>query len=299
LVSSLTYDDPYTFVDLDDAGGDQAIFDRQQRVFSELPSYAERSPSGTGLHIIAKGRIGPPGRKRAQIEVYSGERFMTMTGDVYRDAPIVECQEKLSILYDQMGGPARSISTAGSAQRDDDGVVIGRAMDAANGDKFRDLFEGRIGKNTTRRNPKPTLRLIDIIAFYTQNRDQIARIFDVGARAARQSEARRLRTAMTNRAFDRQLPEVDVESLQSLDRAFAEMLNREQQAKEDQFALPGFVSINGQPVYPLPKKEKGRRKDQPPRPMRHRARIATRRTDSTHKMLCRSMRVLRSFFHRV
>jgi hypothetical protein len=254
----LTYDDPYTFIDLDDAGGDQAIFDRQQRVFSEFQSYAERSPSGTGLHIIVRGRIGPPGRKRAQIEVYSGERFMTMTGDVYRDAPIVECQEKLSILYDQMGGPA-AIYQYGKdqAQRDEDGVVIGRAMDAANGAKFRDLFEGNWDRYYASQS-EADFALVDIVAFYTQNREQIARIFRASALGQRDKAKRDdYLSAMTNRAFDRQLPEVDVESLQSLDRAFAEMLNREQQAKEDQFALPGFVSINGQPVYPASEEGKG------------------------------------------
>jgi hypothetical protein len=247
----LTYDDPYTFVDLDDTGGDQAIFDRQQRVFSELPSYAERSPSGTGLHIICKGRIGPPGRKRAQIEVYSGERFMTMTGEVYRDAPIIDCQEKLSILYDQMGGPAAIHSYgADQQQRDDDGTIIGRAMDAANGAKFRDLFEGEWEKHYASQS-EADFALIDIVAFYTQNRAQIARIFRVSALGQRDKAKRDDYVSnMTNRAFDRQLPEVDVESLQSLDRAFAEMLNREQQANEDQFALPGFVNINGKPVVP-------------------------------------------------
>jgi hypothetical protein len=247
----LTYDDPYTFVDLDDAYGDEAIFDRQQRVFSELPSYAERSPSGTGLHIICKGRVGPPGRKRAQIEVYSGERFMTMTGDVYRDAPIIDCQEKLSILYDQMGGPA-AIYTYGAdqEQKDDDGVIIGRAMDAANGTKFRDLFEGNWDRYYSSQS-EADFALIDIVAFYTQNRAQIARIFRSSGLGQRDKAKRNdYVNAMTNRAFDRQLPEVDVESLRSLDRAFAEMLQREQQSKEDQFALPGFVSINGQAVYP-------------------------------------------------
>lgn len=254
----LTYDDPYTFVDLDDAKGDAAIFDRQQRVFTELPSYAERSPSGTGLHIICKGRVGPPGRKRAQIEVYSGERFMTMTGDVYRDAPIVDCQEKLSILYDQMGGPA-AIYTYGAdqMQREDDGVIVGRGMDAANGTKFRDLFEGNWQSYYSSQS-EADFALVDMVAFYTQNRAQIARIFRMSGLGQRDKAKRDdYVTNMINRSFDRQLPEVDVESLRSLDRAFAEMLAREQAENEDQFALPGFVSINGQPVYPQSETENG------------------------------------------
>jgi primase-polymerase (primpol)-like protein len=212
----LTYDDPYTFVDLDDGKGDEAIFARQQKVFSELPSYAERSPSGTGLHIICKGRVGPPGRKRAQIEVYSGERFMTMTGDVYRDAPIVDCQEKLQLLWQQMGGPAQiHIYGGDSEQKEDDATIIGRAIGALNGDKFKALLEGRWDEYYSSQS-EADFALIDIIAFYTQNRDQITRIFRQSALGARDKAKRNdYVVAMINRAFDRQLPDVDVEGLES------------------------------------------------------------------------------------
>jgi hypothetical protein len=259
----LSYDDPYTFIDLDDSNGDQAIFDRQQRVFSEFPSYAERSPSGTGLHIICKGRIGPPGRKRAQIEVYSGERFMTMTGDVYRDAPIIDCQDNLSILYNQMGGPAAIYQYgADQEQKEEDGVIIGRAMDAANGQKFRDLFEGNWDRYYSSQS-EADFALVDIVAFYTQNRDQIARIFRASALGQRDKAKRNdYVSAMTNRAFDRQLPEVDLESLQSLDRAFAEMLQREERGESEPL-LPGFLNINGETVYP-PSENENRAGEGPP-----------------------------------
>jgi hypothetical protein len=243
----LTYDDPYTFVDLDDAKGDEAIFARQQKVFSELPSYAERSPSGTGLHIICKGRVGPPGRKRAQIEVYSGERFMTMTGDVYREAPIVECQEKLQLLWQQMGGPAQiHIYGGDSEQKEDDETIINRAISALNGDKFKGLLEGRWEEYYSSQS-EADFALIDIIAFYTQNRDQITRIFRQSGLGARDKAKRNdYVVAMINRAFDRQLPEVDVEALKI---QFEQMLTDETRAA-DQFELPGFVSINGEVVYP-------------------------------------------------
>jgi hypothetical protein len=242
----LTYDDPYTFVDLDDAHGDEDIFARQQKVFSELASYAERSPSGTGLHIICKGRVGPPGRKRAQIEVYSGDRFMTMTGEVYRDAPIVDCQETLSILWQQLGGPAQiHFYGADQAQRDEDGVIIGRAMEALNGDKFKGLYEGRWEEYYSSQS-EADFALVDIITFYSQNREQIARIFRSSGLGRRDKAKRNdYVTNMINRAFDRQLPPLDTTGLH---QQFAEMLRGE--VAEDQFALPGFVSINGVPVVP-------------------------------------------------
>jgi putative DNA primase/helicase len=45
-----------------------------------LGGYQEVSPSGTGVHIIVKGKL-PEGRsRRGKIEAYSRERFFTFTG---------------------------------------------------------------------------------------------------------------------------------------------------------------------------------------------------------------------------
>jgi len=43
-------------------------------------AYMEWSPTGTGLHIIAKGTL-PPGRRRTgDFEVYDNQRYLTFTG---------------------------------------------------------------------------------------------------------------------------------------------------------------------------------------------------------------------------
>lgn len=243
----LTADDPYAFVDLDDTKGDQEALQRQQQIFSEFHSYAERSPSGTGLHIICKGRL-ESGRKRASIEVYSSKRYMTMTGDVYRDSPIADCQEQLSLLWHRMGGPAQ-VHTYGvdQVQRDDDKTIIDRALTAVNGDKFSDLYEGK-WETYYPSASEADFALIDIVAFYTQNRIQIERIFKSSKlyRHDKYGSRNNLIVGMINRAFDKQLAPVDNEGLRI---AFEEMLAKEA-ANADQMALPGFVSINGQPVYP-------------------------------------------------
>src|SRR5690606_32066704 len=57
-----TDDDPFCFVDLDQTD-DPIIMDRQQKIYSQLNSYSELSPSGRGLHIICKASI-PMGRRR-------------------------------------------------------------------------------------------------------------------------------------------------------------------------------------------------------------------------------------------
>lgn len=45
-----------------------------------LETYAEISPSGTGIHLITKGELPPRGRRRGNVEIYDTGRFFTMTG---------------------------------------------------------------------------------------------------------------------------------------------------------------------------------------------------------------------------
>ena len=140
----LTEADPFAFIDLDDTKGDQTALDRQVKIFNEFDSYAERSPSGSGLHIIVKGAL-PSGRRRSFIEVYSSARYMTMTGDIYRNAPIKDCGELLNVLWSQMGsGSVATAVYAGVAEaKESDEEVLARATAAANGQKFADLYAGR------------------------------------------------------------------------------------------------------------------------------------------------------------
>ncbi len=233
----LTDDDPYVFIDLDDTKGDQAAFERQQRIFSEIPSYAETSPSGNGLHIIGKASV-PRGRKRANIEIYSTLRFMTMTGDVYRDAPIIDCQDAAMLLWHQMGGPATIHQYGGNAeQKEDDETVVGRALSAMNGDKFKTLYDGA-WEDLYASQSEADFALVDIVAFYTQNREQIARIFRASGLGVREKAKRNdYVTYMVNKSFDRQLPEIDLDGLKV---QFEDLLST-----EEQIELPGFLSGNG------------------------------------------------------
>jgi len=70
--------DSYTGIDLD-YDSDINIIATQLKIFSEFDSYSEISPSGMGLHIIIKGTV-PAGRRKNSVEVYSSNRFFTMTG---------------------------------------------------------------------------------------------------------------------------------------------------------------------------------------------------------------------------
>lgn len=231
----LTRNDPFGFIDLDNAwqtekhGGykypdPQAIFDRQHKVFTEFASFTEWSPSGTGLHVIVKTPPVDRGRKRSAIEVYTQERFMTMTGNVYRDAPIEDRGELYHTLWAQMGGPAAVYNHEGNApETADDNTIIMRALEAANGEKFRTLLQGD-WTDLYSSQSEADFAFVDIVAFYTQNREQIERIFLASQLGQRDKAKRRnYREYMINKAFDRQLPPVDIEGLAMLKAQFEAM----------------------------------------------------------------------------
>ena len=228
----LTEADPFAFIDLDDTKGDQIGLDRQVKIFNEFDSYAERSPSGNGLHIIVKGSL-PSGRRRSHIEVYSSARYMTMTGDIYRNAPIKDCGELLNVLWSQMGsGSVAAAVYAGVAEaKESDEEVIARATAAANGDKFADLFAGR-WQDYYPSQSEADFALVDIIAFYTQNRAQISRMFRASGLGQREKGKRvDYVNYMLNKCFDRMLPPVDIDGLRNQLNAVIEAKQREELAR--------------------------------------------------------------------
>jgi len=51
-----------------------------EKIVEAFGGYAEISQSGTGVHIIVKGKA--PNKKRGKVEAYSSERYFAMTGRV-------------------------------------------------------------------------------------------------------------------------------------------------------------------------------------------------------------------------
>lgn len=213
----LTEEDPYCFIDLDDTSGlpnHEELYERQDAYFKMFESYAELSPSGRGLHIIAKGSV-ERGRKRAQIEIYSSLRFMTMTGDVYRDAPIVEEDVKCKMLWNAMGGAAavNAPKPTYREQTEDDERVTFRMFNAHNGDKAKNIYNGHWQQYVSSAS-EADQALFNIIVFYTKNKEQIVRIFQRSALGTRKKAYRQdYLERSIGLAFDNELPPVDHEGL--------------------------------------------------------------------------------------
>lgn len=206
--------DPYTFIDLDAHEGDEAILDRQTKVYNTFDSYAEISPGG-GLHIIVRGHV-PSGRRRSKIELYSDRRYMTMTGNVFRDAPISSHQDALTILWEQMGkerGETVLAAHGDAPQTQSDEQLIKRAISAVNGEKFLALHEGR-WQDYYPSQSEADFAYMDILAFYSQNKDQLRRLFLSSPLGQREKAHRTgyLET-MLARSFDKLLPLIDLDGL--------------------------------------------------------------------------------------
>lgn len=240
----LSVDDPFAFIDLDDTNGDAQLFARQKGIHDTFNSYSEFSPSGKGVHIILKGHV-QSGRKRAKVEVYSAMRFMTVTGNVLNKAPIEERQYYLEILWKEIGKEYDSYTVTGTLeQSEDDAAIIARGISAANGDKFKALYNGE-WQGVYPSQSEADFALIDIVAFYTQNRNQIRNIFAASGLGQR-SKARRFDYVekMISRAFDRQIPQLDFEGLQN---------NLMQRLAETEAARNPIVNVlGGQPHLELP-----------------------------------------------
>ena len=66
-------------------------------------SYAELSQSGSGAHVLIKGKIPGNRRRKGNIEMYCKERFFVVTGQYIEGTPteIKENQEAINKLYEK------------------------------------------------------------------------------------------------------------------------------------------------------------------------------------------------------
>lgn len=260
----LTEGDPFGFVDLDNPYEQKEdgtfkhelpdeVMQRQQDIYREFNSYSEYSPSGKGLHIICKGSL-PSGRKRASIEVYTSQRYMTMTGNLYNNLPIVERHELLNGLWEQMGkGRSSQAFYAGLEHAKlTDQQVLEMAGTAANGQKFVDLYyNGDWGKYYPSQS-EADLALVDIIAFYSENRQQVQNLFLSSKLGQREKSRAQYRiNYMLAKCFDRMLPPVDIEGLRNQVNEAIEMRRRKDDAKIVKTAPPEQPQTEAAAPVPL------------------------------------------------
>jgi putative DNA primase/helicase len=75
--------DPFAGIDLDGCRDPEcgAIERWVRKIIADAAEgYVEVSPSGTGVHIIVEGSVRGGGMRRGPVEMYSRDRFFTITG---------------------------------------------------------------------------------------------------------------------------------------------------------------------------------------------------------------------------
>ncbi|RDI69553.1 phage NrS-1 polymerase family protein [Halopelagius longus] len=185
-----TADDPFVGVDLDDCRDpDTGVIDEAaEDIIDRLDSYTERSPSGTGYHVLVEGEL-PDGRNRkGTIEMYDSARFFTVTGDHVVETPmtVARRQDALTAVHREYvqdeatdGDSSLPSETAGEPSADidlDDQKLLEKATNATNGEKFERLWNGNTGGYDSQ--SEADMALCCLLAFWTGgDRTRMDRLF--------------------------------------------------------------------------------------------------------------------------
>jgi putative DNA primase/helicase len=219
--------DPYTCIDLDDATNQKhglsareisEVQARQIAIIKTFDSYTEWSPSGKGFHIWVKGSI-PQGIKLPSHiigEIWHNGHYMTVTGDVYRDVPIAERQELLTAFYNDMQkgkGDNPTVELVSHPESQSDKTICIQAAEASNGDLFKRLYLGE-WQGEYPSQSEADIALCNVVAFYSDNPEQVIRIFRASALGKRKKAQRDDYVGnMVRKAFDQKLRNIDVSQL--------------------------------------------------------------------------------------
>lgn len=188
---------PYCGIDLDhvinaDTG---EITPEAADIIRTMDSYTEKSPSGTGIHIIYKGELHRDWKSKihlsahTDLEMYQQGRYFTVTGNKFTENTAVEEREPFAqAVYNcyfeeakertpktsetSLIRPLPPLSTMELSDQD----IIDKAAKAKNGGNFTSLYGGDTSAYNNDESAAD-LALCNLIAFYTSDSEQIDRIF--------------------------------------------------------------------------------------------------------------------------
>lgn len=186
------FKEPYVGIDLDNVEDD--IFRYQNgdyennivhEFYETFKSYGEISPSGTGVHIIAKGKIPGDRRRKGNVEMYSEGRFFTMTeNSLHKYKTINEVDEEIfKPIYNKFLETNSNVTrlpnrTHGLSGHDlSDLEVISRIHNSKQSMVFDRLLKGGWEEDYSSQS-EADLAMANILAFWTaKNYTQMDRIF--------------------------------------------------------------------------------------------------------------------------
>lgn len=160
-------------------------------IVDKLDSYTEYSPSGTGLHIFVYGTLPDGGNKRIidkekrqAIEMYSKNRYFTVTGNVLKDLPVCERQAELEEVFYSLIAKKQDNPTETPPVRLNAPEYLRRGLEK---DKlFCALYDGHRGTNDESGND---MALMNKLAYWCNgNVEQMIAAFRASPYAAQKDE---------------------------------------------------------------------------------------------------------------
>jgi hypothetical protein len=255
----LTDSDPYSVIDLDThkIDNDEALSIEQKaackanhsEIFKSFDTYTELSPSKGGAHIWCYGSA--PSRKftKQHLEVYSSNRYITVTNNVIKNGGIKHRQELLNELV-----AAIDIATNRKAESDTptinlaevytDDEICKRAASASNGELFKQLWFGQWqGKYPSQ--SEADIAFCNIVAFYTDNQQQVGRIYYNSPLFLESPKRKRKQRpdylfhkqwGIVTKAFDQKIPPVDLSKVAiSVAERMKEIQILDKEEKDEEF----------------------------------------------------------------
>ena len=151
-------------------------------------TYAEISPSGTGLRIFCVGKAVRCGKgtenKAVELYDHTSPRYLTVTGHHWPGSSpaVTEQQDALDWLHSKYFAPKVKPNGTSKPKPEgfalpsgDDGTVIEQALKAKNGAKLRALLAGDVSGYPSQ--SEADAALCSALAFWTQDPAQLDRIF--------------------------------------------------------------------------------------------------------------------------
>lgn len=218
----LSKQDSYCVIDLDvKADTPEQQIKYFEAVVARFDSYTERSTSGRGFHIWLKDAHNEPGVRSGKEELYTQERYIICTGDVYLDRPIrsvndciddfnsykaklslgrksaSKSDESYKLNFERINKAIETNKEINSWKREDiqlsaeDIKLIEYIKTMPEGNLFVDLMNG-YSTNYYQSASEADFALCKILCKYTQDDIQVLKIFKSSKLGEREKVSRRL-----------------------------------------------------------------------------------------------------------
>ena len=188
-----TAESEYCGIDIDhciDANGE--INKNALDIVDTMDSYAEISPSGTGVHIIYKGKVHDDWKKKktnalgegVHLEMYQKDRYFTVTENRFNTSDVNEREKYAELIYKAyMQAAEKPKSEEKSSDKKSkhltltDKDIIDKAMNSSSGMKFSRLFNGDTS-DYDNDDSRADMAFCSMLAFWCQKDiDMMDRIF--------------------------------------------------------------------------------------------------------------------------